>query len=119
MGQSRAVNRTLAVAGVIAVVLITAIMLASANVYFWEYPPWAWALILVAALALCANALGRPESAFSPLSISVSILIGLALGWPVTVGGEGWWPVWLAVGIVMPLLGCWLLRSFSLAFRKA
>jgi hypothetical protein len=98
---------------------MTALMLATADVYLWKYPAWAWALILAAALALCANALTRPKHALSPLAIVVSILIGLALAWPVTVGGDGWRPVWLAVGIAMPLLGCWLLKSFSLAFRKA
>jgi hypothetical protein len=98
---------------------MTAIMLFTADVYLWEYPAWAWGLILAAALALCANALVRPKDALSPLAIVASILVGLALAWPVTVGGNGWRPVWLALGIAMPLLGCWLLKSFSLAFRKA
>ena len=113
------VNRILAVVGATAVMVMTAIMLATADVYLWEYPAWAWGLILAAALALCVNALARPKNALSPLAIVLSILIGLALGWPVTVGGEVWRPVWLAVGIAMPLLGCWLLKSFSLAFRDA
>jgi hypothetical protein len=113
------VNRTVAAAGVIAVMLMTAIMLATADAYLWEYPTWAWGLISAAALALCANALARPSQALSPLAVVVSILIGIALAWPVTVGGDGWRPAWLVVGIAMPLLGCWLLKAFSLAFRKA
>ena len=105
-------------AGVTAVLSMTAVMLMTANAYLWEYPNWAWGSMLVAALGLSANALVRPHSALSPLAIVVSVFIGLTLAWPVTVGGDGWRPVWLAVGIAMPLLGTWLLRSFSFAYRK-
>lgn len=119
VGQSCLVNRIVAATGAFAVMLMTVIMLATADAYIWEYPGWAWGVILAASVALCANALARPTKALSPLAIAVSVVIGLALGWPVTVGGHGWRPAWLLVGIAMPLLGCWLLMSFSLAFRKA
>ena len=105
-------------AAVTAIVLMTAVLLFDANSLFWEYPDWAWVLVWGAALGLGANALAIPKKALSPLAIVVSSLTGLALAWPVTVGGDIWWPVWLALGIAMPLIGCWLLRSFSLAYRK-
>ena len=113
----RRVNRIIAVAGVTAVVLMTAVMLLDANSLLWRYPGWAWGLICAAALGLCANALLMPRKALSSLAVVVSSLIGLALAWPVTVGGDSWRPVWLALGISMPLVGCWLLRSFSVAYR--
>jgi hypothetical protein len=113
------VNKLLAITGAIAVAFMTALMLFTADAYLWEYPSWAWWLIWTAAIGLCANALAKPQTALSPPAIMVSAITGLALAWPVTVGGESWRPVWLALGIAMPLLGCWLLKSFSLAFRKA
>ena len=111
-------NRLLAVFGVAAVVLMTAVMIGTAYGYLWEYPDWAWGLLIAAALGLLVNALARPRSALSPAAVMVSILIGFALGWPAIFRGDSWWPVWLALGISMPLLACWLLKSFSFAFRK-
>ena len=111
-------NRTLAVAGIITVLIVTATMLFTADVYLWEYPPWAWGMIWVAGLGLCINAVVKPEKAHSIPAIVVGSIVGLALTWPVTVGGTDWWPVWLALGVAMPLLGCWLLKSFSLAYRQ-
>ena len=118
LGQSSVVNRILAVIGVAAVVLMTADMFITANAYLWEYPSWAWGLMLAAALGLLVNALAKPHSALSLPAIIVSILIGLALAWPAMFRGDSWWPVWLAIGITMPLLACWLLKSFSFAFHK-
>lgn len=111
-------NRILAVIGVAVVVLMTAGMLGTAYGYLW-YPGWAWGLMFAAAVGLLVNALAKPHSALSPPAVIVSLLIGLALGWPAIFRADSWWPVWLALGITMPLLACWLLRTFSLAFRNA
>jgi predicted membrane protein len=111
------VTRIFAVLGVAAVVFMAAAMLVTANAYLWENPTWAWGLILAASLGLLANALTKPHAAFSRPAILVSILIGLGLSWPAMFRGDSWWLAWLGLGIMMPLLACFLLRSFSLAFR--
>jgi len=99
--------------------VMTAAMLFTADVYVWEYPGWAWILIWAAALGLAVNAVLNPRFALSIPAIVVSIVVGIALAWPVSVGGSSWRPAWLALGILMPMLGCWLLGLFSTAFRKA
>ena len=111
-------NKLLAVLGVCVVLFATAVMLFTADAYLWEIPQWAKGLVLVAAIGLSVNALAKPHTALSPPAIVVSLAIGLTLSWFVRVGGDGWWPVWLAVGVAMPLMGIWLLRSFSFAYRK-
>ena len=83
------VNKMLAVAGVTTVILMAGVMLADADFNLWKYPDWAMDLILVAALGLLANALARPRLALASPAIGISILIGLALAWPVIVGGTG------------------------------
>ena len=113
-----AVSKALAVAGLLAVMVITAVMLATADNYLWDYPSWAWILIWTAALGLAVNAVLRPELALSIPAIMISIALGIALAWPVSVGGNSWRPAWLTLGITMPLLGCWLLGSFSTVFRR-
>jgi len=112
------VSRILAAAGLTTVIIMTAVMLVTADAYLWEYPGWAWAMIWAAAVGLGVNAVAKPRSALSKPAVIVASVVGVVLAWPVTVGGESWWPVWLALGVTMPLLGCWLLRSFSVALRK-
>lgn len=112
----RSVNKILAVVGMVAVVFMTADMLATANAYLWKYSAWAWGLILVVSPGLFANPLAQPHTALSPAAIAASILMGFILGSPALFRGDSWWPVWVALGIMMPLIACWLLKSFSLAF---
>jgi hypothetical protein len=114
-----AVNRILAAAGLTAVLIMTGVMLITAQIYFAEYPTWIWATTWMAAVGLGLNAAVRPRSALSIPAIIVASIVGLALVWPMTIGGDNWWPAWLALGVAMPILGCWLLSAFSLAFRKS
>jgi hypothetical protein len=112
-------GKVFAFAGSAAVILMTAIMLGTANVYVWEYPGWAGGLVLAGFSGLFFHALVRPQNALSMPAIVVAAAIGVALAWPVSVGGDSWWPLWLILGVAIPLIAVWLLGSFGRSFRQS